>query len=156
MAVLPQSLCRLLRAITLLGIAACLGCATSHIERPPDAMEMVFASPEDYVRRVLLQVLTDDGYPLHRGAESERVITTGYREEMDGPWDRLLVYRVGVGRSRVDATVTPESETSTRVEIRVTYEAKRHLWSSWQDSTPPLQRNATTQLERIKHGLGLL
>ncbi|MGH7230140.1 MAG: hypothetical protein ACREJU_02125 [Nitrospiraceae bacterium] len=140
----------------LLLTALVSGCATGRSEPALDSMEILFPSPEDQVRAALIQVLTEDGYPVRQSAEQDRVISTGYREENDVIWDRLLVYRFGVDRSRIDATLTPESATHTRLSVQVTYEAKRYIWSSWQESTPALQHNAATQVRRMKRVLGIL
>ena len=142
------------RATAILLITVLFGCATTAIDQPPDSMEAVFRAPEDQVKTALLEVLTADGYPIRR--DQGQVINTGYREEINSIWDRLLVYRFGVGRSRVDATVTSDDPTETRVSVQVTFESKRYLWSSWREATPPLQQSAANQLRRIKQTLGLL
>ncbi|HJU04127.1 MAG TPA: hypothetical protein VJ692_03175 [Nitrospiraceae bacterium] len=140
----------------LLCAALLSGCATGRDEPTSTSIEVVLPSSEEQVRAALIQVLTEDGYPVRRRAEEERVIVTGYRDETGGPWNQLLVSRFGVDRSRIDATLTPENEQETRVAVHVTYEAKRYPWSSWQKATPPLQHNAATQVRRVKRLLGLL
>jgi hypothetical protein len=151
------------RTFTLFGNAALLlcaaflcGCATGRSEPVSDSVDVVLSTSEDQVRTALIHVLTEDGYPVRRHAEENRIIITGYREETDSPWDRMLTYRFGVDRSRIDATLTPESDTETRVIVHVTYEAKRYIWSSWRHSFPPLQHTAATQIRRVKKILGLL
>jgi hypothetical protein len=116
----------------------------------------VLAEPEEHVRTALMQVLRDDGYPIRKGMEEEQVISTGYRHEIGSIWDRLLVYRLGVNRSRVDATIRSEGIDETRLTIQISYEAKDHIWSSWLDSTPALQQNAANLLRLLKNALGLL
>jgi hypothetical protein len=142
-------------AILLCATFLC-GCATGRDELVFDSIEVVLPSSEEQVRVALIQVLTEDGYPVRRRAEEERVIITGYRDETGGPWNLLLVSRFGVDRSRIDATLTPENNRETRVTVHVTYETKRYIWSSWRESTPSLQHNAATQVRRVKKLLGLL
>jgi hypothetical protein len=133
------------------------GCATGNGERTPESIDVLLPSPEDEVRAAVIQVLTEDGYSIRNSANQERVISTDYREEINGIWDRFLVYVFSVDRSRVDASVTPEDQTHTRLTIQVTYEARSHFWSSWQQEDPAaLARNPATQVRRVKNVLGLL
>jgi hypothetical protein len=148
---------RALKVITLSAVALILvGCATSRGERPHDAIEAVLAAPQDQVRAALIQVLTEDGYSIQDGRNEGRILSTAYREETRSIWDWLLLSRFGVNRSRVDATFTPEDQVHTRLSIQISYEAKRHIWSLWQDSSPALQQSAANQLRLVKNVLGLL
>jgi hypothetical protein len=103
-----------------------------------------------------VSVLSIDGYPVRDSADDDRVVMTGYRRETEGMWNWLLRTRFGVGRSKVEATVSPDSQEATRLTISVIYEAKDHLWSAWEETTPPPHRNATLQLRSVKKALGLL
>jgi hypothetical protein len=133
------------------------GCATENGGRTPESIDVLLPSPEDQVRAAVIQVLTEDGYSIRNSADQERVISTDYREEINGIWDRLLVHVFSVDRSRVDASLTPEDKTHTRLSIQVTYEARSHFWSTWQKEDPAaLARNPATQVQRVKNILGLL
>jgi hypothetical protein len=132
------------------------GCASDQPIRLVDSTDTVLAAPLDHVRTALLYVLSSDGYPVREEADEDRVVMTGYRRETEGLWDWLLKSRFGVGRSKVEATVSPDSHDSTRLTISVIYESKDHLWSAWQETTPPPHRSASLQLRSVKKALGLL
>lgn len=146
-----------MRTIVLLYTALLIaGCASDHPTHLVDSTDTVLAAPLDQVKTALLYVLSTDGYPVRDSADDDRVVMTGYRRETEGLWDWLLKSRFGVGRSKVEATVSPDSQESTRLTISVIYEAKDHIWSTWQETTPPPHRSATLQLRSVKKALGLL
>jgi len=87
--------------------------------------------------------------------EPAGLIRTDYREETDGPWDGLLVYRFGTIRSWVEATIAPESD-SVRVKIDVFVEGKDSLLGSWQPFEAPLPQRAATHLRQVRNALALL
>src|SRR5687768_5037362 len=107
-----------MRTIVLLYAALLIaGCASDHPTRLVDSTDTVLAAPLDQVKTALLYVLSTDGYPVREGADEERVVMTGYRRETEGLWDWLLKSRFGVSRSKVEATVSPDSHDSTRLTI---------------------------------------
>jgi hypothetical protein len=117
-------------------------------------VDVTLSAPPDEVRAVLIQVLTDGGYDVEQ--EGDDNWTTGYRRETRSPWDWLLRWRFGTGRSRVNAVLTaPDSQTS-RLRLQVYYEGKDGLFTQWEDSPTPLPQSATNQLRLIKHALHLL
>jgi len=132
------------------------GCASSSPALLADSADTVLAAPLDHVKTALVSVLSTDGYPVRNSPADDRVVTTGYRREIEGLWDWLLTSRFGVGRSKVEATVSPESQDRTRLTISVIYEAKNHFWSAWQETTPPPHRSAPLQLRSVQKALGLL
>lgn len=144
------------RGVIILLATVLFGCAAGQVDRLSDSMEDILFAPEEHVRTALVQVLTEDGYSIRDGREQGHIISTGYREETNSIWDRLLIYVFGVNRSRVDATVTPESPDQTRLTIQVSYEIKNHIWSPWRDSSPALQQSAANQFRLVKNALGLL
>jgi hypothetical protein len=111
-------------------------------------------APADEVRAVVVQVLTDGGYEVLQ--EDDQTLTTGYRQEIRGPWDAMLRWRFGTGRSRVDALVTPADEQTSRLRLHVRYEGKDGLFTRWEDSPTPLPQSADNQLRLIKNALHLL
>lgn len=131
------------------------GCASDHSTRLVDSTDTVLAAPLNQVKTALVYVLSTDGYPVRDSADNDRVVMTGYRRETEGLWDWLLRTRFGVGRSKVEATVSPDSDDTTRLTISVVYEAKDHLWSTWEETTPPPHRNAPLHLRSVKKALGL-
>jgi hypothetical protein len=146
-----------MRTIVLLFSALLIvGCTSERSARLVDSTDTVLAAPLDQVKTALVSVLSTDGYPVRNGADDDRVIMTGYRRETEGLWDWLLKTRFGVGRSKVEATVSPESQDATRLTISVIYEAKEHIWSAWEETTPPPHRRADLQLRSVKKALGLL
>lgn len=103
---------------------------------------------------MVVLVLTADGYEVEQ--EDDQTLTTGYREEIRGPWDGLLRWRFGTGRSRVDAVVTPADARTSRLRLHVHYEGKDGLFTAWEDSPTPMPQSAHNQLRLIKNGLHLL
>jgi hypothetical protein len=141
----------------VLAVAALMiSCATTQIPGGPDSVEAVLVAPENLVRAAVVQVLAEAGYEVGGEDQPDRVLSTGYRQEIDSPWNWLLVRRFGVSRSRVHATIIPENETATRLIIQVTYEGKGSLFASWRPYETPLQRSAANQLRLVRNTLGLL
>lgn len=144
---------------TIVSLCAALlmtGCASSSPTRLVDSADTVLAAPLDQVKATLLSVLSADGYPVRDSVDDDRIVMTGYRRESEELWDWLLKSRLGVERSKVEATVSPESQGTTRLTISVLYETKDHLWSTWQETTPPPHRGAALQLRSVKKALSLL
>lgn len=144
-------------SITLVLVAGALligGCSSVPVQHAPDIVEEILPVPADRVRQAVVDVLTVGGYDVE--ADSNGNLKTGYREEISGPWDWMLRWRFGVGKSRVEATLTPIQETSTRLTLHVMYESKDGLFVSWEDSPTALPQSATNQLRLIKNKLQLL
>ncbi|HET8579510.1 MAG TPA: hypothetical protein VFL31_00780 [Nitrospiraceae bacterium] len=142
-------------------IAAVLvvGCSTPQAQRGPDFVEATLAAPQDRVKAAVIQVLTEGGYTINNGGDPDRVVSAGYRQEIDSPWNWLLVSRFGVSRSQVEAALVPEKETvepATRLTIEVTHQGKGSLFSSWRTYDTPLPQSAANQLRLVKNALGLL
>jgi hypothetical protein len=112
------------------------------------------SAPVDDVRVVLIQVLTDGGYDVEQ--EGDEHWTTGYRQEIPGPWEGLLRWRFGTGRSRVDALLTAADSQTSRLRLQVSYEGKDGLFTRWEDAPTPLPQSAPNQLRLIKNALHLL
>jgi uncharacterized protein YceK len=132
------------------------GCATIRSETGPDTIEAVLAAPQDLVRSAVIQVLMVGGYSIQDQDETYWTLRTGYRQEIDSPWDGILRMRFGVVRSRVEVTIAPESEKSTRLSIRVTHEGKASFFFPWRPYETPLPQSAANQLRLVKNELGLL
>lgn len=130
------------------------GCAGPAIPHDPDVVDVTLPAPADKVQTAVVQVLTDGGYDVDR--RDDQNLTTGYREEIRGPWDWLLRWRFGTGRSRVEALVTEASEQSTRLRLHVQYEGKDGMFTRWEDSPTALPQSAENQLRLIKKALQIL
>ena len=135
-------------------IVATVSCAGPPIPHEPDVIDVTLPAPAEQVRTVLVQVLEDGGYDVDW--QDDQNLTTGYREEIHGPWDWLLRSRFGTGRSRVDALVTPATEQNTRVRLHVQYEGKDGIFTRWEASPTALPQSAENQLRLIKNALHIL
>jgi hypothetical protein len=133
-----------------------IGCSTITAPHASDCAEMTVTAPENLVRAAVVQILVESGYEVFSVDGAQPVLRTGYREEMDSPWDGLHRSRFGRGRSRVEVSIVPENDHDTRVTIQVSYEGKDSLFSSWQPYVPPLPQSAANQVRLIKNALGLL
>jgi hypothetical protein len=135
-------------------IIATVSCAGPPIPHDPDVVDVTLSAPVEQVRTVVIQVLEDGGYEVDQTDNED--LTTGYRQEIRGPWDWLLRWRFGTGRSRVDALVTPLTEQETRLRLHVLYEGKDGLFTQWEDSPTALPQSAENQLRLIKNALHIL
>ena len=142
---------QLLVALSLLTGVACAGPPIPH---EPDVIDVTLSASSTDVRMAVIQVLTDDGYEVER--EDDQNLTTSYRKEISGPWDGLLHWRFGTGRSRIDAFVTPTDEHTTRLRLHVQYDGKDGIFTRWEDSSTPLPQSAQNQLRLIKNALHIL
>lgn len=129
-------------------------CAAPPIPHEQDVVDVMLPAPADRVTTAVIQVLTDGGYRIE--LTDGRKLTTGYRKEISGPWDRLLRWRFGTERSRVEATVTPTSDSSARLRLNVMYEGKDGLFTQWEDALTALPQSAQHQLQLIQNALQLL
>lgn len=135
-------------------LMACSACAGPPIPHEADVIDITLPAPADEVRAAVVQILTDGGYEVEQ--EDDQTLTTGYREEIPGPWDWMLRWRFGTGRSRVDALVASVEEQASRLRLHVRYEGKDGLFTRWEDSPTPLPQSARNQLRLIKNALHLL
>ena len=78
------------------------------------------------------------------------------RREVSSPWNWLLRWRFGVGKSRVEARVVPQDETTTRLRLQVFHRGKDGLFDTWEDAETPLPQSAANEIRRIKNVLRLL
>ena len=148
---MTSSSVHLLLTALIVGTAACAGPTIPH---EPDVVDVTLPAPAEQVRTAVIQILTDGGYDVDR--QDDQNLTTGYREEISGPWDWLLRWRFGTGRSRVDALVTSATEQDTRLRLHVQYEGKDGIFTRWEDSTTALPQSAENQLRLIKNALHIL
>ena len=148
----------MIRKLQLLSFALLIiwasACAGPPIPHEPDLVDVTLQASADRVTTAVIQILTEGGYSVDR--TDEQNLTTGYREEISGPWDWLFRWRFGTGRSRVEALVTPTSESSSKLRLDVLYEGKDGLFTQWEDSPTAQPQSAQNQLRLIKNALKLL
>jgi hypothetical protein len=144
-----------LRVAIVAPLFACaLACAGPSMPHEPDVIDVILPGPTDRVTTAVVQVLTDGGYDVDR--TDDQTLTTGYRQEIPGPWDWLWRWRFGTGRSRVDANVTAATEQTSRLRLSVQYEGKDGLFTRWEESPTALPQSAENQLRLIKNALKIL
>jgi hypothetical protein len=129
-------------------------CAGPPIPHEPDVIDVTLHATADQVKTAVTKILTEGGYRVDRTDEEN--LTTGYREEIRGPWDWLLRWRFGTGRSRVDILVTPASEENSRLRLHVLYEGKDGMFTRWEESPTAKPQSAENQLRLIKNALQIL
>ena len=135
-------------------IVVTVSCAGPPMPHEPDVVDVTLPVPAEQVRTAVIQVLENGGYEVEQ--KDDQNLTTGYRQEIRGPWDWLLRWRFGTGRSRVDALVTPATEQDTRLRLHVLYEGKDGLFTEWEGSPTALPQSAENQLRLIKNALHIL
>ena len=84
-------------------VSALAGCAGGPPAPEPDVMEVILPVPAEQVKTALSDVLTQGGYTVDQ--DDTGTITTGMRQEIRSPWNGLLRWRFGVGKTRVEARV---------------------------------------------------
>ena len=141
----------LILALLVIWASACAGPPIPH---EPDVIDVTLPATADQVKTAVAQVLTEGGYRVDRTDDEN--LTTGYREEISGPWDWLLRWRFGTGRSRVDVLVTSASEENSRLRLHVLYEGKDGIFTRWEESPAATPQSAANQLRLIKNALQLL
>jgi len=129
-------------------------CAGPAIPHEPDLIDVMLPVPAEQVRTAVIDVLTDGGYTVER--KDDEQLVTSHRRDIRGPWDWMLDWRFGTGKSWVEAKVTPASEESTRLKLHVFYRGKDGLFARWEDDPTALPQSAENQLRLIKHALHLL
>jgi hypothetical protein len=117
-------------------------------------MEVTLPVPADRVKIALADVLTQGGYRIDQDDEGN--VTTGMRQEIRSPWNGLLRWRFGVGKSRVEARVVPQDASTTRLRLQVFHRGKDGLFDSWEDAETPLPQSAANEIRLIKNTLRLL
>ncbi|MBI4003326.1 MAG: hypothetical protein HY348_16295 [Nitrospira defluvii] len=117
-------------------------------------MEVMLPIPADQVKTAVADVLTQGGYTVDQDEDGN--VTTGMRQEIRSPWNGLLRWRFGVGKSRVEARVVPQDDSTTRLRLQVFHRGKDGLFDSWEDAETPLPQSAANEIRLIKNALRLL
>lgn len=135
-------------------VAAIAGCASSPASPEPDVMDVTLHAPVEQVTAAVADVLSQDGYTVDQDDSGN--VTTGMRQEIRSPWNWLLRWRFGVGKTRVEARVVPQDESTTRLRLQVFHRGKDGLFDTWEDAETPLPQSAANEIRRIKNALRLL
>ena len=134
--------------------AVTFGC--SSVQRPvePDVVDVTLPASADQVKAAVSKVLKDDNYDVNwkDGAH----LDTGYRGEQPSIWDWLVRGRLGVVRSRAEASVTPESDHSTRLRLQVSSEGKQTMFDGWGPTATQVPQSAENKLRLIKNELKIV
>lgn len=138
----------------LIFVAAVAGCAGVQPAPEPDVMEVTLPVPAEQVKTALTDVLTQGGYTVDQDDEGN--LTTSMRREIRSPWNGLLRWRFGVGKSRVEARVVPQDDSSTRLRLQVFHRGKDGIFDSWEDAETPLPQSAANEIRLLKNALRLL
>ena len=132
-------------------IAFTFGCSSVQHPAQPDVVDVTLPAPADQVKAAVSKVLKDDNYDVEWKDGSQ--LNTGYRGEQPSIWDWLVRGRLGVVRSRAEASVTPETDQTTRLRLQVSSEGKRSMFDSWVPTAPQVPQSAENKLRLIKNEL---
>ncbi|MBM4126735.1 MAG: hypothetical protein FJ247_05210 [Nitrospira sp.] len=140
-------------AVLSLMLAVGFGCATQPLG--PDVIDVTLQAPADRVKAAVTKVLVEDDYCCVDWKDGTQ-LQAGYREEQPSIWEWMVKGRLGVVRSRAEASVTPETDQSSRLRIQVSSEGKRTMFDSWEPVTPQVPQSAENKLRLIKNELKLV
>lgn len=130
------------------------GCAS--VQRPvePDVVDVTLPASADRVKAAVTKVLAEDDYDVDWKDGSQ--LQTGYREEQPSIYDWLVRGRLGVVRSRAEASVTPETEQSSRLRLQISSEGKQTMFQGWGPTAPQVPQSAANKLRLIKNELKIV
>lgn len=146
--------CGSVAALLMLVTATMSGCAAGPPLSELDVMEVMLPVPAGEVKAAVTDVLAQGGYQVSEDDDGN--LTTGMRQEIRSPWNGLLRWRFGVGKSRVEARVIPQDDSSTRLRLQVFHRAKDGIFDSWEWAETPLPQSAENEIRLIKNALRLL
>lgn len=130
------------------------GCSSVQRSVEPDLVDVTLPVSADRVKAAVTKVLADDNYDVEwkDGAQ----LQTGYRDEQPSIWDWLVRGRFGVVRSRAEASVTPETDQSSRLRLQVSSEGKQTMFQGWGPTAPQVPQSAENKLRLIKNELKIV
>ncbi len=140
-------------AIVALSVFA-FGCTGVQHAIQPDVVDVTLPASADRVKAAVTKVLSDDNYNVDwkDGAQ----LQTGYRGEQPSIWDWLVRGRLGVVRSRAEASVTSETDQSSRLRLQVSSEGKQTMFQGWEPTAPQVPQSAENKLRLIKNELKIV
>jgi hypothetical protein len=130
------------------------GCANVQRSVEPDVVDVTLPAAADRVKEVVTKVLAVDDYDVEWSDESQ--LKTGYRDEQPSIWDWLVKGRLGVVRSRAEASVTPETDQSSRLRLQISSEGKQTMFEGWGPTAPQVPQSAENKLRLIKNELKIV
>lgn len=135
--------------------AVTFGCAGVQHPVEPDVVEVTLPASADRVKAAVTKVLADDDYCCVDWKDGSQ-LRTGYRGEQPSIWDWLVRGRLGVVRSQAEASVTAETDQSSRLRLQVSSEGKQTMFDSWGPTTPQVPQSAQNKLRLIKNELKIV
>ncbi|NGZ10552.1 MAG: hypothetical protein CV088_14375 [Nitrospira sp. LK70] len=139
-------------AIVALTIFA-FGCAVQRTIEP-DVVDVTLPAPADRVKAAATKVLADDDYDVDWKDGSQ--LNTDYREEIPSIWNFMVKGLFGVVRSKAEASVTPETEQSSRLRLQISSEGKQTMFQGWGPTAPQVPQSAENKLRLIKNELKIV
>jgi hypothetical protein len=130
------------------------GCAGGPPLPEPDVVDVLLPIPADQVKTAVADVLTRGGYTVEQDDTGN--LTTSMRREIRSPWNGLLQWRFGTGKSRVEARIVQQDSSTTRLWLQVFYRGKDGLFDSWEAAETPLPQSAANEIRLIKNALRVL
>ena len=131
------------------------GCAGVQHPVEPDVVEVTLPVSADRVKAAVTKVLADDDYCCVDWKDGSQ-LHTGYRGEQPSIWDWLVRGRFGVVRSQAEASVTAETDQSSRLRLQVSSEGKQTMFDSWGPTAPQVPQSAQNKLRLIKNELKIV
>ena len=140
-------------AIVALTVFA-FGCTSVQRTIEPDVIDVTLPAPADRVKAAVTKVLADDDYDVDWKDGSQ--LQAGYRDEQPSIWDWLVKGRFGVVKSRAEASVTPETDQSSRLRLQISSEGKQTMFQGWGPTAPQVPQSAENKLRLIKKELKIV
>lgn len=131
-----------------------VGCSGVQRTVEPDLVDVTLPASADKVKAAVTKVLTDDDYEVEWKEASQ--FKSGYRGEQPSVWDWLVSGRFGVVRSQAQASVTPETDQSSRLRLQISSEGKQTMFDSWGPTAPQVPQSAQNKLRLIKNELKIV
>ena len=141
----------------IIAILVCLwlgACSSVQTVPEQDVADITLPAAAAEVTPALIEILASGGYDVEAG--DAETLTTGWRKEIRGPWDWLLRWRFGVGKTRVEAKVTPMESDRSHVNLQVFHFSKDGILGRWNKSDSPLPESAANQVRLLKNRLHIL
>ena len=119
-----------------------------------DVVDVTLPVSADRVKAAVTKVLADDDYNVDWKDGSQ--LHADYRDEQPSIWDWLVKGRVGVVKSRAEASVTPETDQSSRLRLQISSEGKQTMFQGWGPTAPQVPQSAENKLRLIKNELKIV
>ena len=129
------------------------GCSVQRTVEP-SVVDVTLPAPADRVKAAVTKVLDDDDYDVDWKDGSQ--LQAGYRDEQPSIWDWLVTGLFGVVRSQAEASVTPETDQSSRLRLQISSEGKQTMFQGWGPTAPQVPQSAENKLRLIKNELRIV